>query len=212
MKKLLIATTNPGKLKEIKFFLSDLPLKLVSLKDCKISVKAKEDYPTFSENAKHKALFYCHISGLPTIADDGGLEIDALNGAPGVKSRRWVNGNDEPSDEQLIRYTLEKLKNVPGEKRGAQLRAVMALAFPNGKTYQATAKVRGVISEKAYKRTIKGYPYRSLFYIQRIGKFYHSREMTKEEIEKYNHRRKALEKLKEKLYKYLNITKAKLSY
>lgn len=207
MKKLLIATTNPGKLKEIKYFLSGIPLKLVSLKDCHITDKAKEDYPTFAENAKHKARFYCQISKLPTIADDGGLEIDALNGAPGVKSRRWVNGSDEASDEELIKYTLQKLKNVPRGKRGAQLRAVMVLAFPNGKIYQVTAKVRGVISEKPSSRLISGYPYRSLLFLPKIGKFYHSREMTKEEVEKYNHRKKALKKLVPFIKKYLGVDK-----
>ncbi len=92
---------------------------------------------------------------------------------------------------------------MPTEKRSAQLRAVIALAFPDGRIYQATAKVRGVISEKAYKRTTKGYPYRSLLFIPKIGKFYHSREMTDEEIEKYNHRKKALKKLKLIIDKWL---------
>lgn len=203
MKKLLIATTNPGKLAEIKYFLKDLPLRLLSLVDIGIKEKPEENHATFKKNAIHKAKFYCQKSGLPTIADDGGLEIDYLQKEPGVKSRRWINGKDEASDEELIAYALKKLKGVPKGKRGAQLRAVMALALPNGKVSTASAKVRGVISQQPYHTTTPGYPYRSLLYLSKIGKFYHSSEMTEKEIEKYNHRGKALANLTKMLYKYV---------
>ena len=140
MKKLLVATSNPAKFKEIKYFLSDLPLKIVSLKDLKVKERVEEDKDTFEENAIKKALFYAKKSNLPTIADDGGLEIDVLGGEPGVKSRRWIGGK-EASDEKLIDYTLRKLKGVPSEKRGAQLRAVLALAFPDGQVFTSEGKL-----------------------------------------------------------------------
>jgi len=89
MEKLLIATTNPGKFREYKILLQDLPLKMVSLRDLKIRKKPKEDGKTFRENAIKKAKFYSRLAQLPILADDGGLEIDYLKGEPGVKSRRW---------------------------------------------------------------------------------------------------------------------------
>ncbi len=132
MKKLLIATTNPGKLGEITRYLSDLPIKLVGLKDLKITDKVEETGATFEENAIIKAKFYCEKSGLPTIGDDGGLEIDVLGGAPGVKSHRWIHGDREDTDEELIAHTIKQLKGIPLENRKAQLRAVLALALPDG--------------------------------------------------------------------------------
>lgn len=195
MKKLLIATTNPGKLLEIKKCLADLPLKLLSLTDLKINQKPSENCPTFLENAKHKAQFYGEISGLPTIADDGGLEIDILNGEPGVKSRRWIEGKDV-TDEELISYTLQKLKGVPLEKRGAQLRTVLALVLPNGKIYTSEGKVRGMIAQKPHPGRIAGFPFRSLLFLPEIDKFYHKDDLTPEENLKYNHRVRALQKFK----------------
>lgn len=195
MKKLLIATSNPGKLLEIKKCLVDLPLQLLSLADLKIKEKPKEDAPTFLENAKHKAEFYCRKSQLPTISDDGGLEIDILNGEPGVKSRRWLKGK-EATDEELINYTLKKLQGVPLEKRGAQLRTVLALALLNGKIYTSEGKVRGVIAQKPHPIRTAGFPFRSLLFIPAIGKFYHKNDLTEQENLKYNHRLKALQKFK----------------
>ncbi|OGH16878.1 MAG: hypothetical protein A3C97_02300 [Candidatus Levybacteria bacterium RIFCSPHIGHO2_02_FULL_37_11] len=100
MKKLLIATKNQGKLKEISDFLSDLPLQTVSLSDIGIEDDFEETGKTYKENSQNKAIFYAKKSGLPAIADDGGIEINALNGAPGVKSRRWLGR--KASDEELV--------------------------------------------------------------------------------------------------------------
>ena len=195
MQKLLIATTNPGKFAEIKKYLSDLPIELLSLADLGIKEKVVEDGKTFKENAIKKAKFYGKISGLPTIADDGGLEIDILNGEPGVKSRRWINGLDA-SDEDLINYTLKKLEGMLLDKRGAQLRTVIALVLANGKVYTSEGVVRGLISEKPYEKRTAGFPFRSLLYLPEIGKFYHKDDLTPKENLKYNHRVKALQKFK----------------
>ena len=195
MQKLLIATTNPGKFAEIKKYLSDLPIELLSLADLGIKEKVVEDGKTFKENAIKKAKFYGKISGLPTIADDGGLEIDILNGEPGVKSRRWINGIDA-SDEDLINYTLKKLEGMLLDKRGAQLRTVIALVLANGKVYTSEGVVRGLISEKPYEKRTAGFPFRSLLYLPEIGKFYHKDDLTPKENLKYNHRVKALQKFK----------------
>src|SRR3989344_3346587 len=130
MTKLLIATTNPGKLAELSRFLADIPMNLVNLKDLDITDTVEETGNTFEENAILKARYYCKKSGLPTLADDGGFEIDAPGGEPGVKSHRWIHGDREDTDEELIAYTFEKMKGI--QKRGAQLRAVLAFVTPEG--------------------------------------------------------------------------------
>lgn len=203
MQKLLIATTNPGKLAEIKQFLGDIGVHLVDLHDLGITQKVDETGKTFEENAILKAKFYMKISGLPTIADDGGLEIDALGGAPGVKSHRWIHGDREDEDEELIQYTMKQMKLIPLTKRGAQLRAVDALVLPNGETFTAEAATRGIIPLAPANHRTTGFPYRSLLFLPKLNKFYNTHELTPEENEAYNHRRKALEKLKPIIIKYL---------
>lgn len=199
MKKLLVATTNPGKLNEIKYFLRDLPISFISLSDLQIKAKPEENYATFRANAIHKAKFYSDIAKLPAIADDGGLEIDYLNGLPGVKSRRWVNGVDEATDEELIAYTLKKLQGVPFNKRTARLRTVLAIAISPEKIFTASARVDGVIAENAKPVITEGFPYRSLLFLPEINKFYDQNELTEEENKRYNHRGKALLKLRKYL-------------
>jgi XTP/dITP diphosphohydrolase len=197
MKKLLIATTNPGKFAEIKKYLSDLPLTFVSPRDLHIDERPNETGKTFEENAIIKLKFYLELSGLPTIADDGGFEIDALGGAPGVRSHRWIYEDRDNSDEELIAYALMKMKSLPQAKRGAQLRVVLAFAVPNQKDIVTVQeRVRGVVADKPSVYRTRGFPYRSLLFLPELGKFYEDHELTKEENEAYNHRRKALEKLK----------------
>ena len=146
MKKLLIATTNPGKLEEIRTFLSDLPLELVSLKDVGITTSVEETGKTFEENAILKAKTYAELSGLVTLADDGGFEIDALHGEPGVKSHRWVHNDRDSSDEELIAYTFTRMRDLPEKKRGARLTLVLALVSPESPII-TTAKesIRGIV-------------------------------------------------------------------
>jgi XTP/dITP diphosphohydrolase len=196
MKTLLVATTNPGKLAELQDFLSDLPITLVSLKDVGITAHVEETGKTFEENAILKATHYAKDSQLATIADDGGLEIDALNGEPGVNSHRWIHKNREDEDEELIQHALLRLKDVPMEKRGAQLHLVIAFATPDGKTYTSEGAIRGVIPFEAAPYRRKGFPYRSLLYLPQLKKFYNHDELTEEENRTYNHRRKAIEDLK----------------
>jgi len=196
MNKLLIATTNPGKLAEIKRFLSDLPIELVGLKDAGITESPEETGISFEENAILKAKFYAEKSRLPTLADDGGLEIDALNGEPGVKSHRWVHGDKENTDEELIRYTMDRMKDIPDDNRGAQLRLVLALVMPDSEVFTSSEKVRGIIPQKPSDVRHEGFPYRSLLFLSEINKFYNHDELTATETETYNHRKKALDILK----------------
>lgn len=192
--KLLIATTNPGKLAEIRRFLADIPVELVSLKDVGITDSVEETGKTFEENAILKAKYYSKKSGLPTIADDGGFEIDALGGEPGVKSHRWIHKDREDTDEELIAFTFEKMKGI--QKRGAQLRAVLAFVTPAGEVHTATDVTRGIVPEKPSAERTPGFPYRSILFIPEIHKYYNQDVLTPQETETYNHRKKALDELK----------------
>ena len=204
MKTLLIATKNQGKLKEISQFLSDLQVKvLLSLSDIGIEDEFEEKGKTYKENSQNKAIFYAAKSGLSTIADDGGIEIDALGGAPGIKSRRWLGW--QASDEELVEHMKKIAKELPKNNRKAYFRTIVSLALPNGKVWSSFGEVEGEISEKPHLKLIKGYPYRSFFYLPKIKKFYHESDLSDKEQKLYNHRYKAIQKLIPIIKKVLSI-------
>jgi XTP/dITP diphosphohydrolase len=194
-RKLLIATFNPGKFKEYKIILNKilkLPLNLVSLKDLKIKEKIEETGKTYKENAILKVKFYCKISKIPTLADDSGLEIDALGGWPGIKSRRNEKGK-KLSDKELIKRVMEKLKGVPFKKRKARYKAVVALALPNKKKiYTFEGEREGFIAETSSKKIWKGFPYDSIFYLPEKKNVFVN--LTPQEKAKFSHRFDALKK------------------
>ncbi len=197
MKQLLIATRNQGKVKEYKEIFKELkiPVKLVCLKEMEIKEDVEETGKSFEDNAIKKAEFYHQLTGLPVLSDDSGIEIDYLNGEPGVKSRRWP-GYDA-SDEELIQLTLKKLNGVPQEKRGAQLRAVIGLIFQgNVKVQTFEGILKGHIAEKPMKSEIRGYPFRSLF-IPKGGNKYLG------ELSIVAHRKQAIEKALPLIKKHL---------
>lgn len=188
MRRLLIATTNPGKILEYREIFQELGSKidLVSLKDLNIEQKLEETGRTFEENAVQKAKFYFDLSKLPTLSDDAGLEIDCLNGEPGVKSRRWPGY--EASDKEIMQMALDKLRGVPKGKRGAQLRAVIGLVFPGDqKVYTFEGILRGAIAEKPFSKMIVGYPFRSIFIPENQAKYLG-------ELSLVAHRKQAVEK------------------
>lgn len=199
--KLLIASGNPAKVQEIKKYLNDIPLEVVSLKDLNIENSVEETGRTFLENAVLKAKYFAKLCNLWTLADDGGMEIDHLNGAPGVKSRRWLGY--EMTDEELINEVMKQLDGVPEEKRGCALKVVLALANPEEKVYTSEGEVRGVIAGKASLKRIVGYPYRSFFYFPQFKKLYI--DLNEEEHAEVNQRRAALEKLKPTLKEIFNL-------
>jgi XTP/dITP diphosphohydrolase len=204
MQRILIATKNPGKILEYRELLRGLSFEVVTLKDLNILEEPKEDQPTFETNAIKKANFYSRFVDLPLLAEDSGLEIDYLNGEPGVLSRRWP-GHDG-TDEELIAMALEKLAGVPIEKRGAQFRVVMALKLPeDNNIILGEGTMRGFLMEQPINKIISGYPFRSLFYNPEIGKIIG--EMTMEEEAKIAHRKRALEKLLPALMEFIKIRK-----
>lgn len=192
-KKLLIATNNPGKLQEISGLLKDLDIKLLSLKDVGILDDVEETGKTYSENSLIKAKFYVEKSGIPSLSDDGGLEIAALDNAPGVKSKRWIGEDAFESD--LIDHMIKISKDLPDDNRNARFKVVITLALPDGRYYQEEGEVEGIIADKPNLKHLKGYPYRSFFFLPEINKYYHENELSIDEMKIYNHRYKAISKL-----------------
>jgi XTP/dITP diphosphohydrolase len=199
MKKILIATTNKAKLKEIKNGLKPLlkqKIKLLTLTDVGVEEKPEESGKTFCENAKIKAKFYAKKTNIPTLADDGGLLIPFLNNEPGVRSRRWLGY--EASDDELIKYTLERLKNVPKGKRIAYLQVCLCFFDPKTKKiFFEEEKIEGFIAKKPSGKKTFGYPFRALFMVKKFNKYYE--ELNKEEHQQINHRLAALKKLIKKI-------------
>lgn len=203
MTKILVATTNIGKLKEISNFLKDLPIKILSLSDVEIQDDVEEIGKTYKENSQLKALFYAKKSNLPSISDDGGIEIEALGGAPGIKSKRWFGNNSTEKD--IINHMIKLAKELPDKSRKAFFKTVISLALPNGKIFSVRGEIEGIIAKKPYLKLLKGYPYRSFFYLPKLKKYYHENELTKSEQKLYNHRYIAIQKLKPILIRELMI-------
>jgi len=192
MKKILVATHNPGKITEYKEIMGGHALEFLLLRDLNISDEPEEDGKTYEENAVKKAEFYSQFTDLPVLAEDGGLEIDYLNGEPGVHSRRWPG--HKATDQELIDMTLAKLKGVPFEKRGAQFRVVIAFKKSRkDKIVIAEGILRGIILEQTGKEIVPGFPFRSLFYLPEIGKVLG--DATADDEIKIAHRRIAITKL-----------------
>ncbi|HIC93340.1 MAG TPA: non-canonical purine NTP pyrophosphatase, partial [Anaerolineae bacterium] len=144
MPKLLIATNNPGKLREYEELLAGLPLELTSPAREGLSLEVAETGESFAENARLKAVAYARASGLLTLADDSGLEVDALSGRPGVHSARYAG--EGADDEERYRLLLEEMRGVPWEKRTARFRCVIAIATPEGEVRTAEGTCEGIIA------------------------------------------------------------------
>lgn len=194
MQKLLIATTNPGKLAEIKRLLGNLRVELLSLTDVGITDDVEETGETYKANSQKKALFYAKKSNLPAIADDGGIEIAALDNKPGVHSKRWL-GYDA-TEEELIAHMQKVSLELPDTNRTAWFKAVISLALPNGKVWSVMGEVEGIIAKKPKMQKVKGFPFRHFFYLPQIKKYYQQEELSDAEQKMYNHRYRAIQKIK----------------
>lgn len=161
MDRLLIATHNPGKLREYRALLADLPWEVVSLDDVGITHDVEETGDTFAANATLKAQGYAHLSGLLTWADDSGLEVDALDGRPGVYSARF--GGHGLTDAQRYAYLLRELAPIPPDRWTARFRCVVALAYPNGPVHTMADAVEGIITDQP--RGAHGFGYDPIFYM-----------------------------------------------
>lgn len=197
MKKLLVATTNPAKLSEYRILLRDFALEVVSLSDLEIADAPEETGSTFAENAMLKARFYFERAGIATLADDGGLEVDALDGAPGVRSHRWIG---DASDVELAEEVIRRMREVSPGRRSARIRAAAALVYREGGAVHeavAEAAIEGVIAERAHPGIRQGFPYRAVLWLPERGCYL--AELGEEEEARISQRRKAVERLHDEL-------------
>ena len=201
MQRLLIATTNPAKLAEYRLILRDVAveLDLVSLADLGISEVPEETGTNFTENALIKARFYFERARIATLADDGGLEIDALGGEPGVRSHRWLNSGRDDADTALVAEVIRRMKGIEAVRRTARIRATLALIHEqDGMIREKTAEgaIEGVIAERAYPETRAGFPYRAVLVVPGRG---YLGELGDEEEAQISQRRIAVLQLREEL-------------
>lgn len=160
MRRLLIATNNPGKLKEYREIFKELPLTVTSPQEERISLLVEECGRSYAENAILKARAYARASGLLTLADDSGLEVEALRGEPGIFSSRY---GGKASDEDRYRLLLERMKGIPWEKRRARFVCFAALVTPQGEVEIAEGSCQGVIAFAP--RGEHGFGYDPVFYL-----------------------------------------------
>jgi XTP/dITP diphosphohydrolase len=186
--RLLIATHNRGKLVEYQAMLADLPFDLVTLDEVGIRDDVAESGATFAENARLKAVEYAKRSGLLTLADDSGLEVDALGGEPGVFSKRYAGEGKTDAERNL--FLLDKLRGVPPDKRSARFRCAIALASPDGQLWEMDGVCEGEIGFEP--RGTHGFGYDPLFQVAARG--VRMAELPTEEKNKISHRARAAEK------------------
>lgn len=190
MKRMILASSNQNKLREFKEILSPLGWEVVSQHDLGIDVDPDETGTTFEENSAIKARAVYNIAHLPTVADDSGLEVDALGGDPGVYSARYGGTRDDKVHNQIV---LKKLEGVPDDKRTARFIAAITYIDESGREYSFTGKFEGRIGYS--ERGKNGFGYDPIFMVGDIS----SAEMTPEEKNSQSHRGKALRALSEYL-------------
>ncbi|GEP65607.1 non-canonical purine NTP pyrophosphatase [Clostridium beijerinckii] len=203
MKKLILASNNKKKIKEMKEILKEIDIEVRSLEDERINIDVVEDGKTFEENAKKKAKeIYEYLverkdSNFIVLADDSGLEVNYLNGEPGIYSARYAgeHGNDSKNNEKL----LNKLKGVLKSNRGAKFICQLAMFTDKGEYFKVTGEVEGYIIEELHGDG--GFGYDPLFFYEPLDKTF--AELTSEEKNEISHRGKALKELKKVINKLI---------
>jgi len=165
MPKLLLATSNPGKIREYRSLLDGLGYQVTTLTEEGITKIVTESGENYEQNARLKAITYAKLSQLITLADDSGLEVDALNGEPGVKSARFAG--EAATDAEKVSFLLGKLNSVPWERRMACFKCVIAIASPGGRVEVCYGECYGMIALEA--RGENGFGYDPIFFLTEIG-------------------------------------------
>lgn len=191
MKKLIFATGNQGKLKEIREIMADLDVEVLSMKEAGVQTEIEENGTTFEENAVIKARAVGKLTGELTLADDSGLEIDYLNKEPGVYSARYMG--EDTSYHVKNASLVKRLEGVPMEQRTARFVCVIAAVFPDGKVETARGTIEGVIGYE--ERGENGFGYDPIFYVPELN--CSTAELTPGQKNEISHRGKALRKMKE---------------
>ena len=191
-----MGTSNPGKLEELRALLRDVPFELISLAEAGVRQDVEETGSTFEENATLKAETYCRLSGLPVLADDSGLQVDALGGEPGVRSARYAG--HEATDAQRIEYLLGRLAETPLDERQARFRCVVGIAWPLREAQGGLAEPVELYSGECPGQIIDqprgafGFGYDPVFLLPELGKT--MAELSPEEKNGVSHRSRAARK------------------
>lgn len=195
MKRVIFATGNEGKMREIREIMADLGVEILSMKEAGVEADIVEDGTSFEENAVIKARTIMELTNELVLADDSGLEIDYLNGEPGIYSARYMG---EDTSYHIKNHNLiARLEGVEDEKRTARFVCAIAAAFPDGEILTVRDTVEGRIGYE--ERGENGFGYDPIFYLPEYGMS--SAELSPEEKNKISHRGKALRKMKEELLK-----------
>ena len=191
MKRMIFATGNENKMKEIREILGALPLEILSMKEAGVSADIVEDGKTFEENALIKARAICKLAGEMVLADDSGLEIDYLNKEPGIYSARYMG--EDTSYHIKNKSLIDRLEGVPDEKRTARFVCAIAAVFPDGKELVVRGTVEGIIGYE--EKGENGFGYDPIFYLPERGCT--TAELPPEEKNSISHRGNALRLMKE---------------
>ena len=193
MPKLLLATSNPGKIREYRFLLDGLGYQITTLTEEGIVKIVTESGNNYEQNARLKAITYAKLSQLTALADDSGLEVDALNGEPGVKSARFAG--KAATDAEKVSFLLAKLNGVPWERRTARFKCVIAIASPEGRAELCYGECHGMIAFEAKGES--GFGYDPIFFLPEIGKT--MAELHLEMKNQISHRARASQKARQVL-------------
>jgi len=195
-KTLFVGTTNPGKMHEFRQLLANVPAKIVTPQDIGLDFDVEEGDESFAANAIIKARAYQAASGLLTLAEDSGFEVDALGGEPGVRSARW-GGSDYDVKNAII---VDKVSGLPINQRGCQYVSVLAIMTPSGKLYQRTGWCRGRVADAPAGSN--GFGYDPIFLVPRLRKT--MAELSDEEKGSLSHRGRAVRRAYPLLVKLLD--------
>lgn len=195
MKRIIFATGNKDKLREIREILADLDIEVVSMKEAGIDVDIIEDGTTFEENAIIKAKAIHQVTGEAVLADDSGLEVDYLNKEPGVYSARYMG--EDTSYHIKNKSLVDRLEGVPDEKRTARFVCVIALVTEDGQVITTRGNYEGIIGYE--EKGENGFGYDPIFYVPEYGCY--SAELSREKKNEISHRGKALRLMKDEIMK-----------
>lgn len=196
--KIIFATGNAGKVKEIEMIMADTGMPVLSMKDAGISIDIEENGATYEENALIKARAVAAFTDAIVMADDSGLEIDYLNKEPGIYSARYLGEDTAYSVKNA--NLISRLEGVPPERRTARFVCAIAAVLPDGRELTTRAAIEGCIGYE--ERGTHGFGYDPIFLVPEFGKT--TAELTEEEKNRVSHRGKALQLMKEELYENIN--------
>lgn len=196
MSRIIFATGNAGKMREIKEILADMNMEILSMKEAGISADIKEDGTTFEENAVIKAKAIAELTNDIVLADDSGLEVDYLNKEPGIYSARYMG--EDTSYTIKNQAIIDRLDGVPKEKRTARFVCAIAAVLPDGEVLTTRGTIEGYIGTKS--AGVNGFGYDPIFYVDEYG--CSTAELSEEQKNEISHRGKALRAMKEQLLKY----------